>query len=474
MDPYLQDLPPIKLGYLKQRADALAAKIKSERLPPIPPYKPPHLHHNMSQADPADPLVTDQQMHMNGRFELGGVVSLTKIIYQHAHLRNQVKPSDTWDVLREDMKRVDEHELPEMLATIPTDVIRSLIRGDMPSRYFRGGDFKKLVDKVELRTTPGIYVNIVYRKVFAEHPTDKHGASLTLEELQNVYDKIELYLDHSDSDSAPYAVKVDTAFQTYTANQVVDQRRGQRRYAKGKQVVEIERWLQAIHTIFLNRADMLKGTPQENLLQQPMERCFQEIGWGRNCHGRALEHLTHRGTNCILGLLMAILRVEYAHKGTDAFGLFQRQALFLRTPNQATAKLADTSMTVLASGHWYEGGLNPNYAGGVGKSFGDEEMALGCHTNRQVVRDLGSVRKNLEDSRQKLDDLEALTKSIKKQSLKEGERKALGGEKKVDEALAKYLDKAEKLDVLYASEKLHELLQAMQAMKLQAASKDVP
>lgn len=155
--------------------------------------------------------------------------------------------------------------------------------------------------------------------------------------------------------------ETDKTFPTHGAKEKnqTDYAAGFRRYRPSKHAeIVILEFLKQVKEIWLKEGqELFDRDPDDPLLDIPMRRCFQEVGWGADVHGRAADHPTHIATNYLLGLFHATV----TRFNPGVFKMFQYQVLRVTTPDHAS--LSEYLISQVASSYWYEAGLNTELAG---------------------------------------------------------------------------------------------------------------
>jgi hypothetical protein len=338
--------------------------------------------------------------------------------------------------------------------------IDAILAGEVTKRRHESVGMKAAIARYHtLDNFPGVYVNILCR---AEYPTSTKvsvkagqwaGYSLKPCELRIVCNGIRRYLEGGNDAADRYAARVDAVYghmhdndrpKSSTVPDGIDYTAGQRRYGRSEDARKTAcLWVEGIEV----RLAPLESDARRWKL--PLQQCFQEVGWGRNCQSRASKHTTHDGTNSLFGLVTAIVLHEYA----GVFAIEQYQMARLIKPEDAG--LMEVYCSILASSYWFWGGLNPVLAGNVpmkGKtSAKDPRLERIFDMNKTKNACTGLVKISGEEDEEKESRLRAMVIMCRKiQALEE----KLQHIQKRKDLLARVLEEFSKVDEKSTSSEL--------------------
>lgn len=295
-----------------------------------------------------------------------------------------------WQSLIDDYKKGAASTMMYHLASMPTSLIKALICGDLPHQMQDLSFRQKINNRVRLRNTPGVYAVFVS----SCKPGVDYGSGPTLKQLLKVSETMRRYCNRSVTDSAELAIKIDAM---YGDGKLLDYK-FQRRYAGGAfsdNVAPLILWLDQLDEFILNHARALIGTLQEPLLEKPMKRSFPYIGLSKQVLRRALGHSSHTGSSCIFGLYTATLRYLYQ----DQFDTVSFSYQIIHTADPEKIGFDEILVTLLASGHWWDGGLNRTHSGtNTGRQKIPTNQVQRLVDNDRINYDSESISTTIADS----------------------------------------------------------------------------
>ncbi|KAK5093009.1 hypothetical protein LTR70_000523 [Exophiala xenobiotica] len=355
------------------------AQIK-ERLRPLQPLavrsRPQRSEWEALEIDPCPHKYQQRMLFFYDNFDspsLAYAIYLNALEEQAVEVRAGI-PDKSWDKVINDYKRGTESRVLYYLLSLPDEVIRAFIKGNMPSQYQNASFRQRYSQSLALDRTQGtyvVYVGVRHKDVPVGHdPADPRlqrqtGYSLTLMELITLVDDMQLYITtdgNLSASSRELAKKVDQKF-PWKLPRGFDYNE-QRRYASGSNYdnfIRIEQFIETLTNLYgLQRLRAYTSTHQEYLLNRRLERCPNYVGLASNCMSRTTNHWTHEGTESPLyGLVTAML--EYRHPGEFAVEHFTFQVI--RTVQVSDIGIDEILTSCLCSAYPWNGGLSAAHAG---------------------------------------------------------------------------------------------------------------
>ncbi|KAI9873428.1 MAG: hypothetical protein M1830_000420 [Pleopsidium flavum] len=320
-------------------------------LKPLPSTLPNPIPHPL---DPQDPIMEDYQLSMISIFDREGTSALVKYLGKRADELDRLKRGDkSWATMIAD----SNESVPAsclLLNSLDPKVLRSIVRGTLTSDRYKDPEIAKALKQMELVTQPGSYLVTLCRNPAPPEQSLHVGKSVSTKELRIVLRRARNYLS-GDVRYNDYAEKIDNAC-TPTKN--IDRKNqaiGERRFAQNDwQRQRCLDFVVYMERRYLSRAEQgVVGGEDEPLL-----RCWQEVGWGKDTKTRCEMHESLRSSNNLLGLVYSILLIEFK-------GVFEMQMHQLfRVPSASQADVSEILGSMIASSYWFQGGLNPALAGG--------------------------------------------------------------------------------------------------------------
>lgn len=318
------------------------------------------------------------------------------------------KSNRSWNALLHDIEVNKGNITLFYLSSLHNELLDALIAGDLPSRMQDETFHHKISPYTELQDSQGVYA--IYVAV-ARQPVQSTqqlleddsyvGKSLTLAEMQCVYDLMHLYIQVHNPLSQRVAKRIDK--HRSGARKL---RRGldysyQRRYGSGAEHNDFTfqtAWLAFVKSHYLEWAQKNAKGAQSHVLKQRLQRCFVYVGLASNVAGRAPNHWKHmQGTSPVFGLLVAALGYLYPGRFTLQPYTYQ----IFRTIDRSHIGLDEKIATILLSGYLWDGGLSSAFAGcsrGTGPNDMSFEKTLQLQANRQAIERSGFQERSIDKS----------------------------------------------------------------------------
>lgn len=402
-----------------QSTESFIESTKAKRsTAPAAPYPPAITDPLLRSLHPDYELDMNLQISMDHDYSRLGYIGFERCVRNVAAEQNKQTPHESWQYVL-DLYAQHRPAVRLMPLSMHPRIIEALIRGNLMYQFCNDGEFASSKQtSIEWTTKPGIYLNVLCRaemsnigntQQYAKDPSKSlqhSGKGLSYKELLNVLDIVELYLGGSDgssiksASSIKQAKKIDGELdaplkEDRVANIDYNQTR---RYCKSQsQRRRIMVWVKSLRRYYQKRALAMIGTPQEYLFDQLMRRALSEVGFGKNCRGRAKEHLANSNTNYLFGLIQAILQAAYP----GVFELQQVQVLKIIEPEHAN--LGEVLVSILASSYASMGGLNPVLAGAAKLAeLKDPSNKHLFDWNREAVLTSDVIKKSFDANKAKL------------------------------------------------------------------------
>lgn len=218
-------------------------------------------------------------------------------------------------------------------------ILESLIKSTLPYDYYTGTDaeLKTFVEEeMQLQSTPGIYLNL------PNWGKAKGGKCLSARQMGEAVSSMGIYFDNRAGFERANQ-EIDGYFTG--ANPVIRQFGGSPR---SSQVVK--QWLLRIEGMYVSHVD-------EEDIDEPFTHCAAECGWHRDMRYRASAHTTNIETQYLFGVYNII---------TQKLGFpdpLQLTLFPIWEKNYNLCRIAEMVGHILCSTYWFEGGLNPYWAG---------------------------------------------------------------------------------------------------------------
>ncbi|KAL9018249.1 MAG: hypothetical protein Q9185_004463 [Variospora sp. 1 TL-2023] len=339
---------------IKTRNDRLKSLHAGRKTRPVRPIAPrlPSTLAKPAQKDPEDPLVLSWQRTLWYAFENFGRVGIALAIYKKAAEETQ---NASWDKLMDDRRRKTFYVL-EHLVGLTDDAIRSLIRNTLPHDITKNRELAKFVrDSMVPRRAPSIYCMTIASSVEnmlttggRTIPRPNAGKWLTPDQSVQMVRKCMNY----------HANKVG-----YEAmNQAIDSWGRKNPYTKSVRQwksTSFKDWAPRFNLSYCANIDPTQRTT-------PWSKCPFEVGFAVNTVARLKQHAINSNTNSLWAPVHAIARLPTNIPNASGFGFpapRQWELFPLIEDNERAAQIGEIVGSLLCSTYWFEGGLNPIFAG---------------------------------------------------------------------------------------------------------------
>ena len=259
--------------------------------------------------------------------------------------------SGSWDEVLNDLA-CNRYDLAVLVYSLPEDVWRAIIRNTLMSECWtkdsKVGEFVKAYMLMSATMTgAGAYTNLLCRTkdtqritTMGQGPPLYPGRFLSPDQMRELHRKVGSY--HDDGANDPFVQRIDNRQSACPLA-----KRNEHRYQCSDGVVRTFR--DRINQLFVG------GRPSD----VPYKRGLTMVGLTWNIPKRFPQHDAHRGTNALFGLVSAITR----NAGDESLELKQLAVLRIHEFKPLLLSLAEILLSIVASSYWYEGGLNPTWAG---------------------------------------------------------------------------------------------------------------
>ena len=222
----------------------------------------------------------------------------------------------------------------KMLLSMPDALLDHLLKRDVPYARLNDVELNDILAKLSVHGAtnlkPSIYINYL---------VDDNGLSPSPEELEEICEKVELYLDASTQKSHDYAFKIDNIVGRPSKWTKDAGQKGGRRYReKDSAEKNISNWVEAIRA-------RLETEPAGTPLSQPLS----EVWYATYPENRLQQHRIHDSSNYIMNLVGSICRADLARCKISQIFIFR----FFET---MLGRLAEILFTRSAQGYTTHGG----------------------------------------------------------------------------------------------------------------------
>lgn len=306
-------------------------------------------------------------------FECWGLYALTKSIYRHMlQYKDKVGNSPPFtEALSFAQRGTSTDQLAIYLGRIKPCVLTAFITGKATAMSYRDTVLEAALQQHSLVNAPVIYLNVVCRRKYLPRSSDGlpnryAGHSVSVSELKQVLATMKRYIDQQNR-ANDLIRDIDCA-----VDKLWSVKPNQPNASGGRKFVptalsysKIRDWIDLVEKKVVRQAERDNSNTPEKL-DEPMEWCFQEVGFSRSGSKRANQHITQEGTNYLLGLFYAT--VVYCFE--EVFELKQYTWSFVAEPQHANSLEVIGSIVNGTFGFEVGGksmgiGLNPSMAGGM-------------------------------------------------------------------------------------------------------------
>ena len=318
---------------------------------------------------------------------------------------------EIWHRLIEDLNLGSHSRSLYYLSSLPPELLRAWIHGNVPERMQDHTFAKKAYSSVLLRDIQGTYAVMpaVTAKCSSTQPSSStqlhqgHGIKWShLEEALLTMDKY-TRVDNASDEEIETARGIDAIF--LQKSLAIDYT-SQRKYGRGPRKNDFEKiqwWIQRMQD---ESVDLIG--PSLYNKNDYMKRCFAYAGLASNVRDRGLSHTTQRGEESkLLGLFMSVLRYKFEDYYDTQNSTFQ----IFRTTRIADIGLDEIISTELVSGHPWDGGLNFTWAGvsvGANAVRTHPDYLRQLQNSAESIRNSGFQDENIAQSISKLERIQKL------------------------------------------------------------------
>lgn len=336
-----------------------------------------------------------------------------------ALVNEQGEGHKSWRRIFYDWYRGGQSRMLFYLSSIPEEVMRAVLHGNLPQRMSEPSFFQRFGASVQLSDDPGTYaLYVAQRPPPRSPPADRSPAlGLTLEEMELLYKTACRYIDLEDNNFVADARLIDSAIGGSRAKLDYS---SQRRYggSDGKDDFTLHaRFLKRLKSSLIRWADSLRASGQVNDLKTPLERCFVYVGFANMPLSRCPTHWTHGQTmSPILGMVTAIVRKLWGNRFDAEHHSYQ----IFRVVDDDELGFVEILTSMVASAYHWDLGLAYTYAGGKKKI---PHLEPKFKQNAQRLKDEGIQIQRIRASVEKF----VTMKNIMQQDLGEQRRNAMSG-----------------------------------------------
>ena len=303
----------------------------------------------------------------------------------------------SWKAIIQDYELGQDSRMIYMLASQPPELLRTIMTGTLPSKM-EDQEFARIVGPwINLDDEPAIYG--VFVGVSAVEDRRNAGKGLKLREMINVIGDMSLYLDVEDPRSADFARKVDDEYGPYTEKlKKLNYEQGQRKFGSGNRRIHLDKqreWVRTLQDIYVKKFESLKGTSEDYLIDEHLDRCLPYVGLSINCSKRASSHWHHevKESPCY-GLFTSVVRWRLGRK----YETKSHTYVLYRAVKEEDLGLYEIIVSVISSAFRWDGGLNLHHAGGSGGAPNKAKLAKAA----KRIEDSGFIHANIKDSADKI------------------------------------------------------------------------
>ncbi|KAI9875724.1 MAG: hypothetical protein M1830_008072 [Pleopsidium flavum] len=408
------------------------------------------------RRDPDDPIHTDNQQTMLQALT-GGHFSLAMEIYRIARTQYLQRDSHiSWSWLCEDLDK-KEFNVYLQLISLPTNVLRSLIRNTLPHDYQRDPQLRSAVDRhLKVTSYPGVYcqaIAVTPRYTASNVLKEDSGKSWSKDQVEKICEDITLYMENSPEGNA-WGLTVDQAIPSGIRKyQEPADDPWNRRYClnsnRDEQRTTLKQWMECLRS-----QQSWDDTTRPDDAQHSI-RSRMEVGWSIDQEQRLVQHGNNGQTTHVWGIGQALARLNWR----DQYAAPYQWSLFrVWDCDVRFGQLTEHLGSVLCSAYTWEGGFNSTHAGNVSFKDGGESSPSAptwAFNGKEVFVNRSCTKRNFEKD---LRDLTRVVEELRKMPAREAKRikveKAREEEDKALEQYWKYRKENEKLEAQLAAVKV--------------------
>lgn len=343
-------------------------------------------------------------------FETYGLYTLVKLVHEHMlSCRSWMSTNQPFMKALDLARRTTSPDLlTYYLGRISPRLFTAFILGKATAWSHQDHAIESLLQQHSLKQAPMVYINVVCRPKYSPGPGNLQpdrfaGYSVSVKQLEKVLETMRQYINTADSSTVSLAHDVDCAIQknyTFDASKPSSCVGGRKFLPSPLAVDRIRMWTYQVER------KVVKPAQRDNLdtperLEEPMEWCFQEIGFSRSGLQRASHHTTQEATNYLLGLFYATL--QYCFQ--DSFELRQYRWSYVGEPEHAgfleiVGSLVNGTYGLTVTGTPLGFGLNPSLAGNVSmtgpKALTDPKLQPGFRFAQQELAASAAWKEHLD------------------------------------------------------------------------------
>lgn len=350
-------------------------------------------------------LLSQQSNAYDSAWSVQGIQGLTDTLHDQAELaRSRGALENAWKEILDDTRSASGMKTKLYLASMHPMLVEALIRGDITKRLYEDEAFATAMTTAELDDGPGTYINILCRRKYmlggrqgldGSNKSQWPGYGLSVPELKSVLQDCLDYVRWNDSTTHDLAAKIDDVVRDDSATKSITTRR--RFVDTGRSVTVIKDWVNAVRQQIVVPAE-------QHLPDQPLQRCFYEIGICDNCKIQAFDHQSLKLSNYLFSLVNSVVLRRFP-------GLFEIKAYQLhRILIAGDQNLSETELTLLGRALYTECGLNVRHGGSDKTKFANLPQKL-FDQNAQTLTDQKMLQTSWEHDRKKRDAFAAAVKA---------------------------------------------------------------
>lgn len=309
--------------------------------------------------DPDNPLVTEWQKGLLNHFNNFGRPGIAMIFYRTARVAqaDPTKANVHWQKLVAD-DSTSRYGILHQLMGLTDDAIRALIRNSLPhdTTLPEAKDLMRFArDCMKPKTAPSIYCMAIASSTLPtlvpggkSAPRPHAGKYLSPVDHQQMVVKCRDY--------------INDAYSASDMNQAIDSfRRTKPWTGPGRKFSStvFDKWLPMFENLYAGNIDPAKTAV-------PWTKAPFEVGFAVNTEERLKEHAANSSTNSLWALVHALARLSPNVPAARGFGFplpRQWELIPLIEDDEEYAQLGEICGSLLCSSYFFQGGLNPIFAG---------------------------------------------------------------------------------------------------------------
>ncbi|MCJ1364708.1 hypothetical protein MMC16_003823 [Acarospora aff. strigata] len=354
---------------------------------------------------PGESLHTESQRRMWAALssKYAGHFALAQEIYTIASTHCQKGNAHvSWDWLVED-RRSEQFSVYLQLISLPTILLKSLIKNTLPYDYLHSDEVRSAVDRyMRVTNHPGVYCQALATrgKIAGGTPSSDAGKGWSRDQVEQLCKDIDLYLDRS-PEGDKWGLEVDNVIRSGIQNyKEPAEDLNNRRYCLNSRREEQRRTLTAWKDLLRSQQSFSVSSHFNGAEHSVRSR--MEVGWSVDQESRLKDHENNGQTTQLWGIGQALSRLNWPAQFSSPhqWSLFRVWAQDVRL-----AQLSEHLGSMLCSAYAWDGGFNCTEAGNVafkGGSIAHSNSHSWDINGREVFENRKCTKHNWEKDLQEL------------------------------------------------------------------------